>query len=261
MKIIKQYLTFSEYQIHLRKSGDSGFPLILLHQTPLSSRMFELTLPYIGKQMQAIAFDTPGYGQSSPLNNKISLNNYANRINYAIDSLGFNKFALASFATGSALAIKLANKLGNRVTHLILSGTPVLTKSEIDFYSKNLPCIKPRLDGSHLNHIWKNRINSYGSEGGIDQLQMVLEESLSATGKIQSGLEAVLNADIKEELKLLNQKVLFLTLENDKLAISNRKAASFVKHSEELIIPDSLPQYCWTNPERYAQVIFDFVLG
>ena len=73
MKIIKQYLTFSDYQIHLRRSGDYGFPLILLHQTPLSSRMYELTLPYLGERMQAIAFDTPGYGHSSPLNNKISL--------------------------------------------------------------------------------------------------------------------------------------------------------------------------------------------
>lgn len=260
MKIIKQYLTFSDYQIHLRRSGDFGSPLILLHQTPLSSRMYELTLPYLGERMQAVAFDTPGYGNSSPLSNKISLNNYAKRITSAIKKLGFDKFALAGFATGSALAIMLANNLGNKVTHLILSGTPILSDTEIDFYSKNLPDINPRLDGSHLNEIWKNRINSYGSEGGIDQIQMVLEESLSATGKIHSGLEAVLKIDIKEKLKLINQKVLFLTLENDKLATSNRRAASFVKHADELIIPDSLPQYCWTNPESYAKVIFNFVL-
>ena len=260
MKNLNQYITFSDFQIHLRRSGDSGFPIILLHQTPLSSKMYERTLPHLGKRMQAYAFDTPGYGLSSPLKNNISLNNYADTISLAIEKLELKKFALAGFATGSALAIALAQNLGDKVTHLILSGTPLLSEEEIIFYKKNLPELNIKNDGSHLVSIWNNRINSYGSEGGLEQIQMVLEESLSATGKIHYGLQAVINDNIEEKLKLIKQKVLFLTLVNDKLASSNKKAFSIVSHAEEIIIYDSFPQYCWTNPKSYANIIFDFVL-
>ena len=261
MKNIKQYITFSDFQIHLRRSGNSGFPIVLLHQTPLSSKMYDKTLPHLGERMQAFAFDTPGYGLSSPLGNIINLKNYADRISLAIERIGLKKFALAGFATGSALAITLAQDFGDRVTHLILSGTPILSEKEINFYSNNLPEFNIKHDGSHLVSIWKNRINSYGDEGGLEQIQMVLEESLSATGKISAGLQAVINDNIEERLKLIKQKVLFITLEKDKLASSNKKAFSLVNHAQEIVIYDSFPQYCWTHPKSYASIIFDFVLN
>ena len=90
---------------------------------------------------------------------------------------------------------------------------------------------------------------------------MVLEESLSATGKISAGLQAVINDNIEERLKLIKQKVLFITLEKDKLASSNKKAFSLVNHAQEIVIYDSFPQYCWTHPKSYASIIFDFVLN
>ena len=260
MEIISQYLTINKFQLHLRRSGRLGFPIVLLHQTPLSSKMFERTLPYIGKRMQAVAFDTPGYGYSSPLEERVSLENYSHRISLGIDKLGFDKLAIAGFATGSALAIAIAQKLGDRVTHLVLSGTPLLSESEIKFYSKNLPEKKIKLDGSHLVDVWNNRINFYGIEGGLDQIQMAIEASLSASGKLHYGLEAVVKDNIEERLKSLSQQVLFLTLDNDKLASSNKVAASIVKHAQEIVVNDSYPQLCWTNPESYAKIIFKFVL-
>ena len=260
MQTIKQYLNFSDFQIHLRRSGNLGFPIVLLHQTPLSSKMYERTLPYLGKQMQAFAFDTPGYGHSSPLNNDISLDNYAYRISLAIEKIGLEKFAIAGFATGSALAVVLAQNLGDKVSHLILSGTPLLSEKEINFYKKNLPEFNISKDGSHLLDIWNNRINSYGAEGGLEQIQMVLEESLCASGKINYALEAVIKDNIQERLKLINQKVLFLTLENDKLRSSNKKALSIVQNAQEIEIYDSFPQYCWTKPKAYAKIAFNFVL-
>ena len=261
METTNQYLTFSEFQLHLRRSGSEGFPIVLLHQTPLSSRMFERVLPYLGQRMQAFAFDTPGYGNSSPLDkNNVNLQSYAHRISLAIEKLGLNQIAIAGFATGSALAITIAQNLGDKVTHLILSGTPLLSEEEIKYFSDNLPEKKIKKDGSHLGAMWNNRINSYGAEGGLDQIQMVIETSLTATGKMRYGLEAVIKDNIEEKLKLLKQKVLFLTLENDKLVSSNKKAALIVKHAREIIVSDSYPQLCWTNPELYADIIFDFVL-
>ena len=52
-------------QIHYREAG-SGLPVVFLHESPLSSLMFEPALPLLGQLVHAVAMDTPGYGSSDP---------------------------------------------------------------------------------------------------------------------------------------------------------------------------------------------------
>ena len=65
-KISKAYADLPWGQLHFRTvAGTAGqAPMVLLHQTPLSSRNYEKLLPLITKKCSAYALDTPGYGES-----------------------------------------------------------------------------------------------------------------------------------------------------------------------------------------------------
>ena len=48
---------------------DSKKPLlVMLHQSPLSSRNYQAALPYLADHFRVVALDTPGFGQSTPPN-------------------------------------------------------------------------------------------------------------------------------------------------------------------------------------------------
>jgi len=53
-------------QVHYRASGSSGPWVALFHESPLSTAAFESVLQLLGTTCRAVAFDTPGYGQSDP---------------------------------------------------------------------------------------------------------------------------------------------------------------------------------------------------
>ena len=53
-------------QVHYRRAG-TGPTLLLLHQSPQSSREFEPLMQVWGENFTVIAADAPGYGLSDPL--------------------------------------------------------------------------------------------------------------------------------------------------------------------------------------------------
>ena len=58
----------SSGRVHFRTfTGSEERPLLLLlHQSPLSSRRFQRLLPQLADLVQPVALDTPGYGESDP---------------------------------------------------------------------------------------------------------------------------------------------------------------------------------------------------
>ena len=60
------YLELPWGQVHYRRAGDpSAPPLVLLHQSPLSSATFEPALAALAARgVYAVAVDTPGFGMS-----------------------------------------------------------------------------------------------------------------------------------------------------------------------------------------------------
>ena len=66
-------------QVHFRACGpEHGEPLLLLHQSPLSSAQFAAVLPLLGAQgFAAMALDLPGFGMSDPNPEPDTLPRYA----------------------------------------------------------------------------------------------------------------------------------------------------------------------------------------
>jgi pimeloyl-ACP methyl ester carboxylesterase len=220
--------------------------------------MYERALPLLGAGMQAYAFDTPGYGGSSPLADEASIPGYAVQLVAAIEALGIDRTAVCGFATGSAVAVEVVRRLGTRATHLILSGTPVLSPARFDAFGVRLGRPDRRADGSHLLQVWNSRVENYGVGNDLDQVAMAVSETLRVYERMHWGLLAVQRYDLRAALAALDLPTLFLTAAHDKLAPENREAAALVRGAEEVFVADAQPQLCWTDPSRFRDEVFRF---
>src|SRR5436305_4902895 len=96
-----------------------GTAVVLLHQTPRSVDEYRDVLPALAARgYRAIAFDTPGFGESAPVDGEPSIERWAAAIGEAIDGLGIERFALVGHHTGGVIAVELAARLTERVAAL-----------------------------------------------------------------------------------------------------------------------------------------------
>ena len=253
------YANLENAQVHYRGAGADGPALVCFHQTPLSSRMYERALPYLGAHLRAFAFDTPGYGASTPLPEAPTVAGFARQIVQAIDTIGLTKMAICGFVTGSAIAAEVAHQIGPRATHLILSGTPVLSDARLKMFADRLGVPHLSKDGDHLRQVWDSRIENFGPEIDLEQVQMAVSETLRVYDRYNAGLLAVSTYDLPATLRALDIPALFITAEHDKLAPENKEAARLVAGSREIFLAGARPQVCWSDPARFAKEAVGFI--
>ena len=104
--------------------------MLLLHQSPLSSRNYEALLPLLAGHARPYALDTPGYGASSAAPERWEVADYAAALWDCAGRLGAEKLILFGRATGAVFALEAAASRPERVQCLILHGLPVYTDAE-----------------------------------------------------------------------------------------------------------------------------------
>ncbi len=118
----KGYATTPHGQMHYAELGE-GPPLVLIGETPRSSRFFEPILPLLAPRVRAIAFDLPGLGNSHPLPEPASVEAMAACVADALDAMGVAKAHLFGMHTGNKVAAALAADRPDLVDRLILDAT------------------------------------------------------------------------------------------------------------------------------------------
>ena len=103
-----------------RRTGQ-GTPLILLHGWGGSSRLWRYTMHDLADRYMLIAPDLPGFGSSPPLNGRLSLERLADWVIAFADALGIDRFAINGHSLCAAVAVHVAARYPERVSHLILT--------------------------------------------------------------------------------------------------------------------------------------------
>ncbi|MEY4358202.1 MAG: hypothetical protein RL469_1528, partial [Pseudomonadota bacterium] len=152
MKIRRGYFDGPAGQIHFRVAGERGEPLVLLHQSPLSSTQFEAVMPgLVGAGFHALALDMPGFGMSDAAHDGATLDDYAAIVAPALAMQGWSDAYLVGHHTGAVVAAVHAAKHPKSVRKLVLNGFPVLSRAERDHFATFYFGPKtPQADGSHL---------------------------------------------------------------------------------------------------------------
>lgn len=142
-------------QVHYRRAG-SGPALLLLHQSPQSSREFEPLMADWGRSFTVIAPDSPGYGLSDPLGDEqAGLEDFADAVAEFLDAVGVERCGVYGYHTGSGMAVALAHQHPQRITAIGCNGLVMLTQTEReDILAHYLPKFEPSWDGAHLTWLW-----------------------------------------------------------------------------------------------------------
>jgi pimeloyl-ACP methyl ester carboxylesterase len=151
---------FGTRQVHYRRGG-RGPVVLLLHQSPQSSREMEPLIAAWGHAFTLIAPDSPGYGFSQPLQRAgqpmtgASMEDFATATLEFVDALGIGRFGIYGFHTGASIGTALAEARPDRVAAVVANGLVVLTEAERESILRDyLPPLVPRWDGSHLAWLW-----------------------------------------------------------------------------------------------------------
>ena len=142
-------------QVHYRRAG-SGPAVLLLHQSPLSSRDMLPTIERWQSRFTCIAPDTPGYGMSDPFGvSEVQMEDIAEAVKEFLDALGIERIAVYGFHTGAMIAAAFAERYPQRCLCAVSNGYVVLTEEErADYVANYLPAFEPSWDGSHLTWLW-----------------------------------------------------------------------------------------------------------
>ena len=154
--IKKGYVEIPEGQVHLRRVEGIGPPIVLLHRTPASSVSFEAMLARFDGRRAAIAFDTPGFGQSFRPAGRPSTVDYARWFLAALDGLGIDGFHVCGHHTGTHFGVELARLAPQRMRSLLLSGvlyTDAATRAA--FATRLGQALRPDPDGHYAVETWK----------------------------------------------------------------------------------------------------------
>lgn len=120
MELHRAYAKTPWGQIHYRESG-AGTPLLLLHSSSGSSRVFRRLMPLL-PGYRCIAPDLPGFGESAPLPPQVCMAQVAGNVVDFLDALGIERAHVFGLHSGNKLAAALAAGWPERVDRLVVAG-------------------------------------------------------------------------------------------------------------------------------------------
>ncbi|MEM6832048.1 MAG: alpha/beta hydrolase [Pseudomonadota bacterium] len=155
MRITRHFAHIDGRDVHYRRCG-AGPALVLLHASPVSSKVFEPAMRIFGKSFTCFAFDTPGNGLSDPLiAEDPDLSAYAAAQADLMSQLGITKAVVYGRHTGASIAVEIARLRPDMVTMVMTDGYPVFTDAQRQAYlSGYLTDLPTSQDGSHALWLW-----------------------------------------------------------------------------------------------------------
>lgn len=257
----KAYIGIPEGQIHYRTAGN-GDPILMLHQTALSSEEFSEVVPILGKSHQVIALDTMGYGNSDPPPYQYSVEDYAMSVVHFLDALSITRTSLVGHHTGAAIAVETAAAYPERIDKLVLSGCPYLER-EVRKAWLVQPRYKPMeigRDGAHITELW-NYYSSRWPHFEPEVLQKVLADYLKADlgRRAVDAYHAVYAYDIEPRLALVMSPTLLITGTGDTFYDRREATKRLIPRCRIHIIDGTHDHPAWEKPKEFARAILDFL--
>ena len=116
--------------VRIQESG-SGPTILLLHGSPSSGAGWAQLVPLL-RGHRLVIVDLPGTGLSAPLGPDVAIAEYLERVVIdCLDALGEDKALVVGSSSGGTLALKAAAEYPDRISGVVLMGTPWLIE-ELD---------------------------------------------------------------------------------------------------------------------------------
>lgn len=147
------YVRVGDRLVHYRAMG-SGPPLVMLHASPLSSKMLRPNMRAFASHFTCLALDNPGFGLSDPLpESQDDIFAYAEGVRDTIAALGLEKPIIYGVATGAAITHAFGCAYPDDAGLLMLDTFGHYDTDEM--LKGYFPDVTPRRDGGHLLAYWE----------------------------------------------------------------------------------------------------------
>jgi pimeloyl-ACP methyl ester carboxylesterase len=192
---------------------EEGTPLLCIHQTVGSGRVFERFLALAGRDRSVYAPDLPGFGESDPPPTRPTIADYAGAVGDFLDTMRFRQIDILGLQAGSLIAAEMAVARPKQIRRVVMVSVPVLNDAERDAFRRGSP--QPTEDGSHLLTEWKRTLESYGPGVPLEVRARSYAEKLKSGVHPTWALAAAQQYASRERLALVTQSALVLRPKDD----------------------------------------------
>jgi pimeloyl-ACP methyl ester carboxylesterase len=153
--VTRHMVTIGRRQVHFRRSG-TGPPVLMLHPSPSTSRMFISYMSRFKDRFTLFALDTPGNGISDALDTDAAdISLYSRNVVQVMDALGLEQCTLLGGYTGGIITLDASQRFPERIPSALVHGYLQLTEEERrDFLANYLLPVTPDVFGSYLVAQW-----------------------------------------------------------------------------------------------------------
>src|SRR4051812_25485988 len=200
----RRFVTTPLGRIHAAMAG-TGFPVLLLHQTPRSWDEYRDVLPLLGRDHRAIAMDSMGFGDSEPLPlGTLTIEQLAAAAHEVLVALGHRHAVIVGHHTCAAIAIDIAAAHPDSVAGLVLSASPYVdaARRTAAHVRHVIDDVTPRADGGHLAELWAMRQPFYPADRP-DLLERFVVDALKAGPLAAEGHRMVDRYEMDKRLPLV----------------------------------------------------------
>ena len=259
----RAYVDVAGIQLHYRYVGDPHKPaLLLLHQSPSSSAMYEPLMALLQDRFFLLAPDTPGFGNSDPLPGgvDISVGSYASYIKRFLQAIDIDRCQLFGHHTGAAIAVQLEHDFPGTVSAMALSGPTLLNeeqKLKLPLMAAPFPLVE---SGAHLISMWE-RMRAKDPSVPLAISQRELMSAFGAGDAYQASYTAVVAQDFASQLPSLACPVLVYAGDNDPLYQAVAPTLALLHNGSSHILPGGERTYiCERQAELVADILARFFL-
>ncbi|MCO5090586.1 alpha/beta hydrolase [Bosea sp. (in: a-proteobacteria)] len=152
----RSFVDIREGQVHYRAAGARGRPLVMIHNSPGSSRSLVPLLAALARNRRVIAVDTLGNGDSAapaPLRPNIAY--FADAHIRTLDALRLKEVDLYGYGVGASIACEMAIALPDRVGRVLLHDMPACPAADREgLLASSERRILPDSEGTQFQRLW-----------------------------------------------------------------------------------------------------------
>lgn len=237
---------------------EEGTPLLCIHQTTGSGRVFERLLALAGRDRSVYAPDLPGFGESDPPPTRPTIADYAAAVGDFLDTMRFRQIDILGYQAGTLVAAEMAIARPKQIRRVVLASVPVLNDAERDAFRRGSSA--PSEDGAHLLAEWKRTLESYGPGIPLEVRARAFAEKLKSGVHPTWALAAAQQYASRERLALVTQSALVLRPKDDFWEATLR-ARELLPKARFIDLADQGNGLFEVTPEVVVEVTREFLRG
>lgn len=231
---------------------EEGTPLLCLHSSPLSGRMFGRFLAIAGAERSVFAPDLPGFGDSDPPPAPAGIAEHAAAIGDFLDTMRLRQIDLLGHRFGALVATELAATRPGQVRRLVLV-PPVPGLQAAD-----PPAAGAAPDGAHLLEEWRRAAAYCGADAPPEMVTATLAERLRNGTQAAAAAAAERGYALLPRLAQLSVPLLVLRLRED-IGLDREHARQVPARARLVELSDHGSSLFERAPEAAAQALEAFL--